>query len=149
MQIHDIKRVHPNKKPKRVGRGSVHGKTAGRGTKGQNARAGHKKRPELRDILKKIPKKRGFGKNRAKSVIASLLKPAVVNVSVLEKAFENGAVITPTALFEKKLITKQEGKVPDVKVLGTGEITKKITVTGCTVSASAKEKIEKAGGKIA
>lgn len=148
MQIHDIKRVHPNKRPKRVGRGGVHGKTSGRGTKGQNSRAGHKKRPELRDIIKKLPKKRGYGKNRAKSVISSALKAAVVNVGVLEKHFDAGVEVTPIALVEKRLVRKQKGKVPEVKILGTGDVTKKIVITGCTVSASAKEKIEKAGGKV-
>jgi len=147
MQIHEIKRVHPNKSPRRIGRGGVHGKTSGRGTKGQNARAGHKKRPELRDIIKKLPKKRGYGKNRAKSVISSKMKPAVVNIGALEAVFDTGTVITPVLLVEKRLVRKQKGVTPEVKVLGNGEVTKKFTFTGCTVSASAKAKIEKAGGK--
>ena len=67
MQTHNLKRVHANQKGKTVGRGGTRGKTAGRGTKGQNARSGHRKRPELRDIIKKIPKKRGHGKNRSAS----------------------------------------------------------------------------------
>jgi large subunit ribosomal protein L15 len=147
MQIHNIKRAHPNKKARTVGRGGVHGKTSGRGTKGQNARAGHKKRPELRDIIKKLPKKRGYGKNRATSVIASRAKAQAVNVSLLEKAFTGGK-ITPATLLEKNLIRKQSGKMPEVKILGDGEITKKFEVSGCKVSAGAKEKIEKAGGKV-
>ena len=56
MQLHDLKRKTENKDVKRVGRGGGRGKTSGRGTKGQNARAGHKKRPEIREILKKLPK---------------------------------------------------------------------------------------------
>mgnify|MGYP001595368163 FL=1 len=60
MQIHNLKRVHKNKKDRIVGRGGKHAKTSGRGGKGQTARAGNKRRPELRDIIKKLPKKRGY-----------------------------------------------------------------------------------------
>lgn len=67
MQFHSLKRKTPNKKSKQVGRGGKRGKTAGRGTKGQNARAGRKKRPELRDFIKRVPKLRGRGKNSNKS----------------------------------------------------------------------------------
>jgi large subunit ribosomal protein L15 len=67
MQFHTLKRKTPNKKSKQVGRGGTRGKTSGRGTKGQNARAGRKKRPELRDFIKRVPKLRGRGKNSNKS----------------------------------------------------------------------------------
>ncbi|OGI73105.1 hypothetical protein A3D42_02165 [Candidatus Nomurabacteria bacterium RIFCSPHIGHO2_02_FULL_41_18] len=60
MQIHDLKRSHKNKKDRMVGRGGKHAKTSGRGGKGQTARAGNKRRPELRDIIKKLPKNRGY-----------------------------------------------------------------------------------------
>ncbi len=60
MQIHELKRKTENRKKKYIGRGGRRGKTCGRGTKGQNARAGRKKRPEIRDIIKKLPKKRGY-----------------------------------------------------------------------------------------
>lgn len=60
MQIHDLKRVHKNKGDRLVGRGGRRGKTAGRGGKGQTARAGNKRRPELRDIIKRLPKNRGY-----------------------------------------------------------------------------------------
>ena len=60
MQIHNLKRLHKNKKDRIVGRGGRHGKTAGRGGKGQTARAGNKRRPELRDIIKRLPKNRGY-----------------------------------------------------------------------------------------
>ena len=65
MQIHNLKRTHKNKKDRLVGRGGKHAKTSGRGGKGQTARAGNKRRPELRDIIKKLPKNRGY---RFKSV---------------------------------------------------------------------------------
>jgi large subunit ribosomal protein L15 len=67
MQLNTLKRNHPNKKSKQVGRGGTRGKTSGRGTKGQNARAGRKKRPELRDFIKRFPKLRGRGVNSLKS----------------------------------------------------------------------------------
>lgn len=60
MQIHNLKRVHKNKRDRLVGRGGKHAKTSGRGGKGQTARAGNKRRPELRDIIKKLPKNRGY-----------------------------------------------------------------------------------------
>ncbi|MEK7564240.1 MAG: hypothetical protein AAB510_01560 [Patescibacteria group bacterium] len=60
MQIHNLKRQHKNKKDRLVGRGGKHAKTSGRGGKGQTARAGNKRRPELRDIIKKLPKNRGY-----------------------------------------------------------------------------------------
>lgn len=149
MQIHEIKRTHPNKKSRRIGRGTTRGKTSGRGTKGQKARAGHKMRPELRDIIKKLPKLRGHGKNRAQTVDSSIVKPASVTLSVIEKSFDAGAVVTPATLLEKKIIRALKGKLPQVKILATGEITKKVAVSGCLASLSAKAKIEKAGGSVA
>jgi len=82
MQLHQLKRNTPNKKAKRVGRGGKRGKTSGRGMKGQKARAGTSGRPEMRDIIKKIPKLRGHGKNRARTVNAERILPSVVNLSV-------------------------------------------------------------------
>jgi large subunit ribosomal protein L15 len=149
MQIHEIKRNHPNKKTRRIGRGTTRGKTSGRGTKGQKARAGRKMRPELRDVIKKLPKLRGHGKNRARTVDSSIVKPHIVTLVALEKAFDAGSSITPAILLEKKLIRTTKGKVPQVKILSTGEVTKKFSVSGCLVSASAKEKIEKIGGTVA
>jgi large subunit ribosomal protein L15 len=67
MQFHSLKRKTPNKRSRQVGRGGTRGKTSGRGTKGQNARAGRKKRPELRDFIKRIPKLRGRGISALKS----------------------------------------------------------------------------------
>lgn len=148
MQIHQLKRNTPNKKSRQVGRGGKRGKTSGRGTKGQKARAGNKLRPEMRDIIKKLPKKRGYGKNRARTVNSSVVKALPVNISVLEKVFSDGDVITPTFLIDKKVIKKIKGRVPRVKILGLGDVTKKITIEGCSVSKSAVEKIQKAGGVV-
>lgn len=75
MQIHNLKRVHKNKKDRIVGRGGKHAKTSGRGGKGQTARAGNKRRPELRDIIKKLPKNRGYQfKSVRKPYVVSLTK---------------------------------------------------------------------------
>lgn len=75
MQIHNLKRTHKNKKDRLVGRGGKHAKTSGRGGKGQTARAGNKRRPELRDIIKKLPKNRGYQfKSKKKPFLLSLDK---------------------------------------------------------------------------
>lgn len=145
MQIHQLKRDHKNYKAPRVGRGGKRGKTSGRGTKGQLARSGHKLRPELRDIIKKIPKLRGRGRNFLKSIN---LESVPVNLKTLEAHFENGAVVSPVVLREKGIIRMKKGEPRSVKILGVGEITKKLTIENCFISASAKEKIEKAGGSI-
>jgi large subunit ribosomal protein L15 len=69
MQIHDLQRAHKNKKDRIVGRGGKHAKTSGRGGKGQTARAGNKRRPELRDIIKKLPKNRGYRFNSVRKAV--------------------------------------------------------------------------------
>lgn len=146
MQIHEIRRDHAHKKSKLVGRGGKRGKTAGKGGKGQTARAGHRVRPAMRDIIKKLPKLRGHGKNRSQSVFYRGPE-AVVNVGALN-VFSQGDIITPTALIAKGLIGESFGKNPAIKILGTGEITVAVTIRRCTVSETAKTKIEKVGGKV-
>lgn len=143
--MNDLKRKNKNKKPKLVGRGGLRGKTAGRGTKGQKARAGHKLRPEIRDQIKKYPKLRGRGKNSNK---AFRTMAAVINVGVIAKAFAAGANVTPSALVDKKLVKRNKGVIPMVKILAEGEIAYAITVYDCTVTESAKGKIVAAGGTI-
>jgi large subunit ribosomal protein L15 len=102
----------------------------------------------MRDIIKRLPKLRGHGKNRARTVNAERVLPAVVNIGALESVFASGAQVTPATLLSSGLVSKQGGKIPKVKLLGTGDLSKKLTVSGCTVSGSAREKIEKAGGTI-
>jgi large subunit ribosomal protein L15 len=145
MQTHNLKRVHKNKKRRTVGRGGKHAKTSGRGTKGQNARAGHKKRPEIRDFIKRIPKLRGRGKNINTSVWT---KPYAVNIGDLNNVFKNGDVVTASTLSSRKLIKSNGGNLPKVKILGGGVLDKKLTFKEVTVSASAKAAIEKAGGTV-
>lgn len=145
MQSNTLKRVHPNKRSVQVGRGSKRGKTSGRGGKGQTARAGHKVRPEIRDMIKRIPKLRGRGKNIFQSFQE---RPVVVNLGLIEKHFSAGDVINPEALEKKGLIDLKKGLKSVVKVLADGDFSKKVTFENCAVSLSAKTKIEKAGGTI-
>lgn len=130
----------------RVGRGqgSGRGKTSGRGGKGQTARAGNKRRPEMRDIIKKLPKRRGFGKNRARTVDASRPDAIAISLTRLDTLFPAGTEITPKFLHEKGLIGR---KLPPVKIVA-GETSKKFTVQNCEVSAPARAAIEKAGGTV-
>lgn len=148
MQLHELKPNASRKTGKRIGRGGKRGKMSGRGHKGQTARAGNSTRSEMLEYIKKIPKLRGHGVNRAVTVNAERVLPTVVNVSLLESVFNAGDVVSPKTLVAAGAITTVRKKAPAVKILGTGELTKKLTVEGCTVSKSAKEKIEKAGGSI-
>ena len=122
------------------GPGSGNGKTAGKGHKGQNARSGGGVRPGFEGgqlpLYRKLPK-RGF-KNRF------AVNYSIVNVAALNK-FEDGAVVDLEALVAAKLVRKP---LDGLKVLGNGELTKKLTVKATVFSATAKEKIEAAGGKI-
>ncbi len=128
-----------------VARGGKRGKTAGRGGKGQSARAGNKRRPEWRDIIKKLPKLRGRGVNQNKPVTDVSV---VINTAALEAHFSANEAVTPTLLIEKGLVSTISGTIPAIKILGDGEVTKAFKVSGCAISASAKEKIEKAGGSV-
>jgi len=148
MQIHQIKSKFKRKRSIKVGRGGKRGKTSGRGTKGQNSRTGRKIRPEIRDVIKRIPKLRGHGKNRAESVNDSVVKPKVINLGDLDKVFLGGEVISPKTLAEKGLLKLEAGKLPKVKILGTGEVTKKFTLEDCLVSEGAKAKLIKAQGTV-
>ena len=135
---------------RRVGRGqsSTRGKTSGRGGKGQTARAGNKRRPELRDMIKKLPKRRGYGKNRARTVVGNRIALFPVSLEALEAVFPAGAEVTLASLAAANVIPMHSGKPMHAKVLGTGALTKKLSLKGIAVSASAKVAIEKAGGTI-
>ena len=141
MKLHELSPAEGSaKKSFRKGRGpaSGNGKTAGKGHKGQNARSGGGVRPGFEGgqipLYRKLPK-RGFINHFAK-------KYAIVNVSDLNR-FENGAVVDAEALLAARII---RDVLDGVKVLGNGEITKKVTVKAAVFSATAKEKIEAAGG---
>ncbi len=148
MQLHELKPTVARKTAKRIGRGGKRGKTSGRGGKGQTARAGNSTRPEMRDIIKKLPKLRGHGVNRAQTVNADKVAPIVINVSALE-VLDNGTAVTPKTLVAAGIVGSRRRKAPAVKILGNGTLTKKLSVAECLVSKSAKEKIEQAGGNVA
>ncbi len=148
MQTNQLQRTHPNTKRMIVARGGKRGKTSGRGGKGQTARAGNKRRPEWRDIIKKLPKLRGRGRNSNRTVVTNLQKPVPVNLRELDGAFNANDAITPTTLIEKGVVATWSGRVPRVKILGSGEVTKAYKISGCLISDSAKAAIEKAGGTV-
>jgi len=138
--------LHPSKgskrSKKRVGRGnsSGHGTYSTRGMKGQRARSGSRKGLKLKGLksrLQKIPKLGGF--------LSPYGKMSIVNLKDLEKAFSDNAEVTPKKLVELGLVMKTSR---GVKVLGSGKLAKKLNIKGCLVSASAKEAITKAGGKV-
>jgi len=149
MQLHELAPKTKRQVAKRIGRGGKRGKTSGRGHKGQLARAGNSTRPEMRDLIKKLPKLRGHGKNRARTVNAEKNLHIPVNLSVLEATFKAGDTVSPKTLVAAGVVSAVRKRTPMVKILGNGDITKALTVEGCAVSASAKEKLEKAGGKVA
>ena len=142
MQLHELRPKHKLKKKKRVGRGGKRGTYAGRGIKGQKARAGRKLKPIIRELIKRYPKLRGYRFKIQKSKIK------IINLDILEKKFQTGERVTPQILLKRRLIGKIKGRTPIVKILGKGKLTKPLIIEGCQISKSTREKIEKAGGAI-
>jgi len=143
MNLDDVHRgIRKHKKRKRLGRGlgSGHGKTCGRGHKGQGSRAGYSVHPTFEGgqmpLVRRIPK-RGFNNRWALSV-------AIVNVGELQDRFDDGDEVTPDTLKAKNLA---KGRYDVLKVLGDGELTKKLKISAHRFSNSALEKIEQAGGE--
>jgi len=141
MQFHNLKRNNKRKRSQIVGRGGKRGKTSGRGTKGQKARAGHKIRPEMRDIIMRMPKLRGRGSHSLKSFRD---RPFEINLADLNLYFEAGETVSPKSMAEKGILKK----VTAVKILGSGDLEKKLSFEGCQFSVSAKTKVEKGGSVI-
>lgn len=142
MQLHNIK-TSKKKSKKRVGRGGAHGTYSTRGMKGQKSRSGGKSSARKailgRDsFLKKMPKLRGFKSPYPKNF--------AINLNILNKYFKDNEVVNKATLTNKGLIKKSLKR--DIKILGSGELKKKINIEGCVISKGAKEKIEKAGGRI-
>jgi len=143
MIIDDVHRgIHKNKKRKRIGRGvgSGHGKTCGRGHKGAGSRSGHKKRLGFAGgqmPLFRLVAKRGFNNN------AFATKVLAINLYDLEENFENGDEVTPESLKARGLT---KGRYEEIKILGDGNLSKKLTVNVHRFSKSAQQKIEAAGG---
>jgi len=142
MQLHELRPIHKPKSRKRVGRGGKRGTYSGKGVKGQKARAGRKFKPAIRELIKRYPKLRGY---RFKSQNSNS-KFQIVNLDILEKKFASGEKVNLQILLEKKIIRRIEGKLPRVKILGSGELTKALTIEDCLISKQAKEKILKANG---
>ncbi|MEX0701566.1 MAG: 50S ribosomal protein L15 [Planctomycetales bacterium] len=144
MILDDLRGIHKNRKRKRLGRGpgSGHGKTAGRGHKGFFSRSGAKSREGFEGgqmpLARRIAK-RGFNNKQFAAKIA------IVNVADLEQKFESGDVVDPDTLREKNLAG---GRYDFVKILGNGELTKKLTVRAHRFSRSAEEKIAACGGAV-
>ena len=144
MQLHNVKSTHKLKQKKRIARGGKRGGYSGRGIKGQKSRAGAKIRPAIRDLMMKIPKQRG----RAKHVFKSLYKkPTILNLEDLEKKFLSGETVSSNTLFLRKIISKKNA-MQEIKILGQGEISKKLEFQNVLLSKSARDKIKKAGGSI-
>lgn len=148
MQLHDFnnKFQSTGQRKVRVGRGGKRGTTSGRGQKGQKSRSGHKIRPAVRDLIIRLPKLRGFANKPSNS--ASL----VINLGKLESIFKKFAAGSHAVLVNKQAL-REAGILAktfrgNVKILSKGEITIPLTVQKLKVSASAKAKIEKAGGKV-
>ena len=142
MQLHQLKPRHKLKQKKRIGRGGKRGTFSGRGVKGQRSRAGRKFKPVIRELIKRYPKLRGYRNKPKKKELA------IVNIGVLEKSMESKEVISSESLIKKGIIRKIIGRVPEVKILGKGKLTKALFIENCEVSKAAKKAIEKAGGKI-
>ena len=139
--------VQSGRKKKRVGRGGSRGKNAGHGHKGQRSRAGHRIRPALRDIVQRLPKRRGYNKNRSRGV---RVRPPVRHVTLhtLNTYFSANATISPQVLFDQGLVTAVKGRVPRVKIIASGSITIPLRVLRCDSSISARRLLEEAGGSI-
>lgn len=144
MELHNLKPGAPKKSRKRLGRGSGSGlgTSSGKGTKGQKARSGGGIRPGFEGgqmpLYRRLPK-RGFNNYRFATVFE------IVNLDVLEERFAAGETVNAETLIAKGLI---KGNKDGVKVLGNGELTKKLVLEVNKISASAQEKVEKAGGSV-
>lgn len=148
MQLNQLKPKTQKQVKRRVGRGGKRGKTSGRGHKGQKQHGGHGIRPEMRDLIKKLPKLRGHGINRSRTVNDSRIKYTPINLDVLEESFKNDDIVSQVTLLEKGLANKKGGKIQPIKLLARGVLKKKLTVEGIKMSKTAKIAIEKVGGAV-
>ena len=146
MQLNSLSPRTKSKKNEPVGRGGRRGKTSGHGHKGQSSRAGHKIRPEMRDIIKKLPKLRGHGKNRSRTVRTNRHAVSAVSIAAIEAAYKVGDIVSPATLLAKGLVRRVKGRAPAVKILGAGPFTKAFTVRHCAMSAVARAALLASGG---
>jgi len=147
MQLHQINPTLKKKSRKRVGRGGKKGTYSGRGMKGQKSRSGKGPRAGFAGgdttLLKRLPKKRGIvGKveiKRGPKLSRLRINPVVLNLKDIKDNFKDGEVVSPKSLFEKKLISKINKKIPIVKILGEGELKGKLIFKGVKISKKVKE----------
>lgn len=142
MQIHQLK--HKLRKSKRIGRGGKRGTYSGRGLKGQRARSGHKIRPAIRELIIRLPKRRGY---KFKSIQPKMM---TINLALIERSYQTGETVNLVSLQAKKLLDRSKSKpIKTAKILGRGSLTKKLLFEGpLQFSGSAKAAIEKSGSTI-
>ncbi len=134
MQLHHMMRPSSLRRSRRIGRGGKRGTYSGRGIKGQHARAGAKFRPPERDILKRIPKLRGYRFPSFRE------KPTAVSVRAIERRFSPGDIVSPETLFAKGLVRRAHGRIPRVKIVGGGSKNQKFVFTHVSFSRAADAK---------
>jgi len=142
IRLHTLSPLTKRKRSQRIGRGGKRGTYSGRGLKGQKSRAGGRIRPAIRDYMKQIPKLRGFRFKSRRDAYCT------INIRDLCRNFSAGDTITPEALFQVKLARKSKGRIPQIKVLGGGEMHHPVHLHSLIVSKSARQKIEADGGTI-
>jgi large subunit ribosomal protein L15 len=142
MQIHELKPTHKSRNKKRVGRGGKKGTYSGKGLKGQSSRAGRKMVPIIREYIKRYPKLKGYRR------FVMPEDTVEVSLDILDKKLKDGDIANPENLVKMGIAGTIKGKIPLIKILGNGKISKKIIVEKCKLSKSAKDAIEKAGGNI-
>lgn len=146
MQLNQLKPTHKQKKKTRIGRGGKKGSYSGKGIKGQTSRSGHRYKPITKELIKRYPKLRGHRTRYRTPKIRT--EATILNLDILEKKFNAGEEVSPKNLLEKGIVSKAKGFVPKIKILAKGSLTKSLVFKKCQFSKAAKEKIEKAGGKI-
>ena len=138
MEIHKLKPKKKLRDKKRIGRGGKKGTYSGRGVKGQKSRSGHNIQPIIRELIKKYPKLRGYNNFQTNKKVK-----AEIDIAILDKKFQDGEKVTPEILVRKKIIKLIKNKIPMVKILGQGETKKKLIISNCGISKTAKEKLKK------
>lgn len=142
MQLHNIKPKTKPKKRRYIGHGGKKGTYSGKGIKGQRSRAGARIRPQIQDLIKRIPKMRGYDR----AAIRRKKKTIILDLEILEKKFDSGSVISRETLAEAGLL---KDKNSPIKILSDGHLTKSFTVASIPASKKTIDKIIKAGGNYA
>ncbi len=133
MQKHTLKRSNKSRRAVRIGRGGKRGSYSGRGTKGQKARAGRRIRPEIRDLIMKMPKRRGHRRTGPPN------RMVAISASIIARKFRLDEKVTPKTLVAKRLVRRLYGRIPKVKILGPFGALSKHTVSGVEFSRKQPE----------